>query len=195
MGKYDILHTVLNEEECDQLSNFNIFHSIHFCYICTFIKKNAIMLQKLQNKPCLKIVNMIKMMLPYHYQDLTAHTKYNCSTCCLIKMQNTHFYNVKWHIRKFLNLPLPLRMASSTAFNHMPYYHCLLRQSNMFCIHNPLQCFYMDVSCCVQKCDFLIVNLKEWYTCIMLCFKLSGGKKNQNRSNAQKFLATMKLEE
>jgi len=42
MGKYDILHTVLTEEECDQqLSNFNIFHSIHFCYICTFTTKTT----------------------------------------------------------------------------------------------------------------------------------------------------------
>jgi hypothetical protein len=91
-------------------------------------------------------------------------------------MQNRQFYNsVKRHIRKFLNLPLHLRMASSTAFNHMPYYHYLLRQSDMFCTHNPLQCSYMDVSCCVQKCDFLMVNLKEWYTCIMFCFKLGGG--------------------
>ena len=60
MGKYDILHIVLTKEECDQLSNFNIFHSLHFCYICTFTKKNEIMLQKLQNKSCFKIVNIIK---------------------------------------------------------------------------------------------------------------------------------------
>lgn len=133
--------------------------------------------------------------LLYNYQDLTSHTKYNCSTLCLNKMQKTHFYNaVKRHIRKFLTLPLHLRMASSTAFNHMPYYHYLLRQSNMFCTHNPLQCFYMDISCCVQKWDFLMVNLKELYTCIMFCFKLSG-KKIRNRSNAQKFLATIKLDE
>jgi len=101
-------------------------------------------------------------------------------------MQNTHFYNaVKRHIRKFLNLLLHLRMGSSTAFNHMPYYHDLLRQSNMFYTHNPLQCFYMDVSCCVQKCDFLMVNLKEWYTCIMFCSKL-GGTKNQKQIKCSK---------
>jgi hypothetical protein len=112
--------------------------------------------------------------------------KYNCSTWCLIKMQNRQFYNsVKRHIRKFLNLPLHLRMASSTAFNHMPDYHYRLRQSKMFSTPNPLQYSNRDVSCCMQKCDFLMVNLKEWYTCIVFCFKL-GGKKNQKQIKCSK---------